>query len=661
MKESSFHDIINQYFKILGEPFSPPALSYDNKYILNNINEFIDNDFFTYQYFSIADCSERKLPVLFIMEITDGKYIIIKNHRGQLTNLTTDTAITNQLIESKHLFSFSASENTLSEVNIYNSLIKLTPKSNLFSLPLIVFALLLPLYSNLFNSRLVYSESISSILYISFIFIVVIGLEFFIKHIIHEQNIKKIKLNISIFNRYFVNLLKQSSCKSTSIKVRTAEASVLQVWEIKPQIIYDIGLAILFSFCIFGMLGLYSLLLLSYYAGLIFLCLHVRFLSYKNMLRANTLNYEKSAMYYSLEQKKHELCFARDDYFKQYISIKTNEDEKIKLKLNEANHHWMEIIKVNTFLSMIVMYIASYLAIGDGSLSLASIIAVMIINGRLSGAITSAINRLFIVKTHLFHIKSSIDQLKNNPLIHFKVDGITTDSITHFSAKNLSVNIHGKTIINQLNIEAKPGDVIGITGVSGSGKTSLIKALCGTSVHSSGDITINDVSIDEISQCFFAEKVSYHSGISTFIHGSIRDNFNFHGIFDNTMIVRITKLCCPSLPISKETLDDALINDIAASTGEKQKLQLALTLLKKPDIIFLDESTSFMASHDALTFLNLMKKEFELDNAIIFFSTHDLGLMPFFTQHIALSSSNAKNINTPQLHNEIIIPKITLG
>lgn len=661
MKESSFHDVINQYFKILGEPFSSPALSYDNKYILNNINEFINNDFFTYQYTSISDFNEKKLPALFIMEIADGKYIIIKNHRGQLTNLTTDIAITQQLIENKHLFSFPASENTLNEESIYKSLIKLTPKSSLLSLPLIVFALLLPLYSNLFNSRLVYSESISSLLYISFIFIVVIGLEFFIKHIIHEQNTKKIKLNISTFNRYFINLLKQSSCKSASIKVRTAEASILQVWEIKPQIIYDVGLAILFSFCIFGMLGFYSLLLLSYYAGLIFLCLHIRFLSYKNMLRANTLNYEKSAMYYSLEQKKHELCFARDNHFKQYISIKTNEDEKIKLKLNEANHHWMEIIKVNTFLSMIVMYVASYLAIGEGSLSLASVIAVMIINSRLSGAITSAINRLFMVKTHLFHIKSSIDQLKNNPLIHFKADGITTDSIKHFSAKNLRVSINGKTIINQLDVEAKPGDVIGITGISGVGKTSLMKALCGISEYSSGDITINGIGIDEISQCFLTEKIAYHNGISTFIHGSIRDNFNFYGVFDNNTIVHLTKLCCPSLLISKETLDDTLITDIAASTGEKQKLQLALTLIKQPEMIFLDESTSFMATSDALSFLQLMRQEFELDKSIIFFSTHDLGLTSFFTKHIALSPGHAKHINSPQHHNKIIIPKISLS
>ncbi len=68
----------------------------------------------------------------------------------------------------------------------------------------------------------------------------------------------------------------------------------------------------------------------------------------------------------------------------------------------------------------------------------------------------------------------------------------------------------------------------------------------------------------------FNRKIAYHNGISTFIHGSIRDNFNFYGVFDNNTIVHLTKLCCPSLLISKETLDDTLITDIAASTGENK-------------------------------------------------------------------------------------------
>ena len=663
MKENNFHDVIHNYFMMQGESFNLPSTTYDQKYILNHINEFIENDFFTFQFASLTYSTHATLPMMFIMEIKEGKYIIIKNRGGKFSNLTSNTQITQALLESKNLFFFRSTAKQLGEEKIYRSLIKLTPKSTLFSLPLVLFALLLPLYSNLFNSRLVYSESIASLLYISAIFIFVVGLEFFIKHIIHEQNLKKIKLNIGLFNRYFVSLLKRANCKNSSIKIRTVEASIMQVWEIKPQIIYDIGLAVLFTLCVIGMLGLYSILLLLYYTGLIFLCLHVRFRAYKNMLRANACHYEKSAMYYSLEQKKQELAFINDTHFKHYIDIKIDEDEKVKLKLNDANHHWMEVIRTNNFISMIIMYIACYLAIGSGSLSLASIIAVLIINGRLSAAITGTINRLFMVKTHLFHIQSSISQLTQNAVSHSKDNGIEIDEVESVKAQKLTLNFNGKKAINELSFTAKPGDIIGITGVSGSGKTSLMNVLNGISRQYSGEITINDVKLDEVSEQFFQEKVAYHSGACVFLNGSIRDNFNLHGIYDNTQIIRMTKLCCPKLIISKESLDDTLISDVQASTGEKQKLMLVMSLLKKPTIIFWDESTSFMASHDALIFLTRIRQELGLENSIIFFATHDLGLKPLFTQHIELSSHTPSPVHivpSPRTH-EVVIPRISLG
>lgn len=664
MKEHNFHEAIKKYFFLLGEPLMSSSLSYDQKYILTHINEFIDNDFFTYQYAAIDYNNDTAKPTLFIMEIFEDKYIVIKNQGNKFINLTTNEIINKELLENKNLFFFRASERPLSEDGIYSSLIKLTPNSNLFSLPLILFALLLPLYSNLFNSRLVYSESVTSLIYISFIFLFVVGFEFFLKHLIHEKNLKKIKLNIGICNRYFINLLRKSNCKNAAIKIRTIETSISQIWEIRPQIIYDIGLTALFSLCIIGMLGFFSIFLLLYYTGLVFLCLHIRFKSYKNMLKANTLNYEKSAMLYSLEQKKKELNFINDSHFKYYIDAKTNEDEKIKLQLNEANHHWMEVIKMNSFISMIVMYVSCYLAIDSGALSLASIIAVLIINGRLSASITSTINRCFVAKTHLFHIKSSINQLTQNAIINYKEEGVLIGSINSVDAKNIAISFNGKTIINDLNIEAKADDIIGITGLSGSGKTSLINVLNGTSTNYTGEVTINDVKLNEISVRYFQEKVAYHSGISTFINGSIRDNFNLHGIFDNAIIIHIIKLCCPRLNISKETLDDMFISDVQASTGEKQKLMLAITLFKRPEILFLDESTSFMATHDAIVFIRLLINEFNLKNSIIFFSTHDMGLLPLFTQHIALSptDTNIRLVSgAKKQRDEIIIPKITLN
>ncbi|WP_275076816.1 ATP-binding cassette domain-containing protein [Providencia rettgeri] len=663
MKKNNLKDIILSYFNEIGEKISFPAQNHEPKYILENINEFINNNFFIYQYSLNHYLSGGQLPHIFIMEINDSEYIIIKNKNGKLVNLTTDMVISEELLSSKNLFSFQVISKNLSEDNLFNSLIKLTPKSTIFSLPLIIFALLLPLYSNLFNSRLVYSESITSLLYISFIFIFILSLEFFLKHVLHEKNTYKIKTNIGIFNRYFLSLLQRSTCKSASVKVRTAEASILQVWELKPQIIYDVGLAALFSLCIIGMLGFYSVLLLIYYAALAFFCLQIRFKSYQNMLRANSVNYEKSAMYYSLEQKKQELKFINETHFKQYVDSKNHEDEKFKLRLNNANHQWAEIIKVNSFISMMIMYVACYLAIGNGTLSLASIIAVLIINGRLSAAITSAINRSFIVKTHLFHIKSSINQLTNNIAPGFKDNGILLSSSHIFQINNLTISINEQKPVNNLNLNVKAGEFIGITGISGSGKTSLINALSGISFNYSGDITINGVKIDEISSFYFQQKVSYYSGGSPYLNGSLRDNFNLHGVFDNTTIVHLIKFCCPNLNISKEILEDMLIADLPISTGEKQKLMLAITLLKQPEIIFLDEATSFMASRDAINFIRAIRTELGLENSIIFFSTHDLGLSSLFTQHIELAphTGNTRMVSTTLNNkNELVLPKISL-
>ncbi|EKT62865.1 ATP-binding cassette domain-containing protein [Providencia alcalifaciens] len=664
MKKNNLNNIIFIYFNELGEKINLKNKPYEQSNILKNINSFIDNDFFTYQYSSIIYSKNENLPQLFIMELKDSEYILIKNQVGILSNLTNNVIVTKELLESKNLFFFRGIPKDLAEDSMFNSLVKLTPKSALFSLPLILFALLLPLYSNLFNSRLVYSESISSLLYISFIFVFIIGIEFFIKHFIHEQNLQEIKINIGIFNRYFLDLLQRSNCKSASIKVRTAESSILQVWELKPQIVYDIGLTILFSLCIISMLGFYSILLFLYYAALAFICVQVRFRSYQNMLRTNSINYEKSALYYSLEQKKQELRFLDENNFHQYVDTKNHEDENVKLKLNDANHHWAEIIRTNSFLSMMVMYITCYLAVGNGMLSLASIIAVLIINGRLSAAITGAINRSFVVKTHLFHIRSSINQLINNLTPRFKENGLKISKSHIFQTTNLTLNIDEKKRVDNLNMTVKAGEFIGITGISGSGKTSLINVLCGISQNYSGDISINNIKLNEISRPYFQQKIAYYSGVAAYFNGSLRDNFNLNGIFDDATMARLIMLCCPQLKISQETLEDILIADLPISTGEKQKLMLVSSLFKQPEIIFLDEATAFMASKDALNFMHLIRKELKLEDSIVFCATHDLGLSSLFTQHISLTTqaSQAHRISVPSSKmNDVILPKISLN
>ena len=57
--------------------------------------------------------------------------------------------------------------------------------------------------------------------------------------------------------------------------------------------------------------------------------------------------------------------------------------------------------------------------------------------------------------------------------------------------RNLSKVIHGATVLNNISLEMESGKVYGLRGKNGSGKTMLMRAICGLIVPSEGEIVIN--------------------------------------------------------------------------------------------------------------------------------------------------------------------------
>ena len=55
----------------------------------------------------------------------------------------------------------------------------------------------------------------------------------------------------------------------------------------------------------------------------------------------------------------------------------------------------------------------------------------------------------------------------------------TDKSDNFFTCKNISIDLGGREILRNINIDIKPGEVLGIIGPNGAGKTSLIEILCG--------------------------------------------------------------------------------------------------------------------------------------------------------------------------------------
>ncbi|HGS4434513.1 TPA: ATP-binding cassette domain-containing protein [Vibrio cholerae] len=628
---------IAKYFNLCGERINKTN-SMDASEIKTCINDYVKGKMFEYTYESMA-FDENQCPDLFICRLQDGNYNVIKKEKYGFVNITKDDAIDVEKIYNREIFFFKKHPIIKDENELYEVFQSMTPKQGLWGIPLIVFSLLSPFYSNIFNSRLMYSDSSYSFFFVSSIFIIILILETVLKSSIYALSANQIKKNNILCSMYWLDFIKVSRCRSASIKIRTVDSSLNYIWESFSIIIIDVCLVFLFFTCLSFLFGKYIMVLLGYYAILVALLIYVRFKNYKRSLKNNANNYEKLGTNLSIEEKRDELKYLNDNHFKDFYFNKCTTDERSKYESQIENHHWSELIKANSFISIVVLYTACYFSVKNGDVSPAIVIALMIINSRLSSCLVNVTNRCYMAKIQIYHLKESLAGLFKERRSYMSF-GINIDHVKSIEIDNLTVKAGENTVLSNLTRTLHPGDILGIYGPSGCGKTTLIKTLSGFEISARGTIKVNNIAMNQLSEDFFQRKVSYHSANSRFIKGTLLENFKCYGVVDNNEIVKILKKCCPKLSICKENLDEKDVGDLQLSNGEKQKLLLELSLSKKPDIIFLDESTSFLPSGEAFEIISELKNNNK--NSIIIMSTHDSALLALCNCSISLGKQSIK-------------------
>ncbi len=145
------------------------------------------------------------------------------------------------------------------------------------------------------------------------------------------------------------------------------------------------------------------------------------------------------------------------------------------------------------------------------------------------------------------------------------------------------------TAVNAVSLSVQPGEMFALVGPDGSGKTTVIRMLCGITVPSSGDLSVlgYDVrtKIKEVRRRigYLSQKFSLYGDLT--IDENIEFFAEIHGIRDYA--TRRTEL----LDFMRLTpFRDRLAEKL--SGGMKQKLALACTLIHAPQVIFLDEPTT---------------------------------------------------------------------
>lgn len=178
--------------------------------------------------------------------------------------------------------------------------------------------------------------------------------------------------------------------------------------------------------------------------------------------------------------------------------------------------------------------------------------------------------------------------------------------------------------LKNLDLEIKKNDKIGIMGESGSGKSTLLNIIAGLVSPSSGSIKIDGIEISNVKNQWL-DKLGYVGQSTTIVEGSLANNIAFGVMeknFDQKRLRDVIKFSGLESFLAKNSKTTEFFleeNGKNLSGGEKQRISIARSLYKSPEIIFFDESTN---SLDLDTENNILKEieEFAKNKTIIFIS-----------------------------------------
>ncbi len=187
-------------------------------------------------------------------------------------------------------------------------------------------------------------------------------------------------------------------------------------------------------------------------------------------------------------------------------------------------------------------------------------------------------------------------------------------------AKNLSFG-YEKPIIENLNFQAKEGEIISIMGVSGSGKSTLLHLLSSFLKPQNGEVSLFDLNIYSLPQKELLALRRKKIGII------FQSHYLFLGFsaYENLQVASL---------LSGEKIDKSLLklfgieqvldhNIGALSGGQQQRLSIARILTKKPQIIFADEPTGNLDRETAMNVMESLFAYVRSNHSLLIFVTHD--------------------------------------
>lgn len=207
--------------------------------------------------------------------------------------------------------------------------------------------------------------------------------------------------------------------------------------------------------------------------------------------------------------------------------------------------------------------------------------------------------------------------------------------------KSLHFSYQSNSVLTDINLELSGGELVGLVGMNGTGKSTLLKLMSGILTPSSGKVELTGRDLKTMTRRDIARKISFVPQNS-----AIDFAFEVHEIVSMgrtpylSRFRSFSRADCEAVSEAMrltETTQLANRSVTELSGGERQRVQIARAIAQQTDLMLLDEPTSNLDLSHQLEVLNIIRKLCKSGRAAIM-SIHDLTLAARYCDRIVVLS-----------------------
>ena len=223
----------------------------------------------------------------------------------------------------------------------------------------------------------------------------------------------------------------------------------------------------------------------------------------------------------------------------------------------------------------------------------------------------------------------------------------------YFKTNKLSVGYDGKAIVKDVEIGIEKGEIISIIGPNGAGKSTVLKSIAKQLEIIDGSVFLDSKDLKDYSGSELSKKMSVlftervRGELMTCEEVVASGRYPFTGRFgvlsdkDREIVYETMKT------VGIEELKDCDFTKI--SDGQKQRVLLAKVLCQEPEILLLDEPTSFLDIRFKLEFFSVLERMKKEKNLTVILSLHELDLARLISDKVlCLKGEYADRFGTPE-------------